>query len=161
MFGYNYQKQKKNEQDEIHKKYNIGAYMTPYSFQNTGYVEAVNIEPNYYLNIADKVKTYVTNVLKKDYTYYDTLELHQKILKNKKLHSEKESKFLSHVKTFVEKLNVFSSKLSNSTTMAEADMSYEQMMSFYHTDLNIIKTEQTLALEDFQVKMVGEYPEGP
>ena len=103
------------------------------------------------------VKTHVTNVLKKDYAYYDTQELHHKILKDKKLHGEKESKFLSHVKGYIEKLNNFSSKLGNSTTMAEADVSYKEMVSFHDTDLNIIKTEQTLALEDFQVKMVGEY----
>jgi len=159
MFGYNYQKQKKNEQDEVQKKYNIGAYYSPYSFQNTSYNEAVNIEPNYYQKIADIVKSHVTNVLKKDYAYYDTLELHQKILKDKKLHGEKESKFLSHVKTYIEKLNAFSSKVSNSTTMAEADMSYQQMVSFHDTDLNIIKTEQALALDDFQVRMIGEYTE--
>lgn len=158
LYGFKSEAEKKQEErDEVHKKYNIGAYMTPYSFQNRTYEEAVNIEPNYYQKVTNMVKSHITNVLKKDYAYYDTLELHQKILKDKKLHGEKESKFLSHVKTYIEKLNNFSSKLNNSTTLVEADGSYQQMVSFHDTDLNIINNEQSLALEDFQVKMVGEY----
>jgi hypothetical protein len=149
------------ELGKVQKKYDIGIYTNcnPHSLQNTYSKEAMFLEGDYFQKKANKVKDYLTYTLKKNYNHYDTQELYSKILQDKKLCYEKESKFLSHVKNYNEKLDNLTSKLGHSTSMAEAEANYQQLLSFHDTSLNIIHTEQKLVLEDFQVHMVGEYTE--